>query len=105
MHAGLNPARLAKLLERSDLPIVVRMRALRLHESQRRSPHRAAPRLDGGLTPAMRSTVRRADQPPSPTAPAALADRLDVPVATIQRLAGRPASSPPAEPTAARRVG
>jgi hypothetical protein len=27
-HAGLNPARLAELLERSDLAIVVRLRAL-----------------------------------------------------------------------------
>jgi hypothetical protein len=60
------------------------MRALGLRRSP--SPHHAAPRVQG-LTPAVRSTIRRAGRPLSPTAVAALADRLDVPAATIRRLA------------------
>lgn len=101
MYAGLNPARLADLLGRSDLAVVARMRALGLRRG--RSPHHAAPGVRG-LTPAARSTIRRAGGRLSPTGVAALAGRLDVPAATV-RLLARDQSPPPADATAARRAG
>jgi hypothetical protein len=45
LHAGLNPAALARLLQRSDRAITIRLAKLGLRSGRERSPHHRTPRL------------------------------------------------------------
>jgi hypothetical protein len=78
LHAGLNPATLARLLERSDRAVTIRLAKLGLRAGRERSPHHAAPRL-GELTPGERALVERELGPGNPRRLMALARRLGLP--------------------------
>jgi hypothetical protein len=78
LHAGLNPAILAGLLERSDRAITIRLSKLGLRAGRERSPHHAAPRL-GDLTPGERALLERELDPASPRRRMTLARRLGLP--------------------------
>ena len=78
LHAGLNPAVLAGLLERSDRAITIRLSKLGLRAGRERSPHHAAPRL-GDLTPGERALLKRELDPGSPRRRMTLARRLGLP--------------------------
>ncbi len=86
LHAGLNPASLAELLERSPEAVAQRMRRVGLRRGSERSPHHpvAARR---GLTPGERATVARELRVGGARRYLALAHRFGVPPADIRRMA------------------
>ena len=58
LHAALNPAVLAALLERSDHAVVARLRRIGERDGRRGSPHHPS-KTRGGLTPGERVLVQR----------------------------------------------
>jgi hypothetical protein len=58
LHAGLNPALLATLLDRSDRAVAARLRHLGLRAGRRGSPHHPAT-VKGGLSPGERALINR----------------------------------------------
>lgn len=88
LHAGLNPATLAGLLERSPEAITQRLRRIGLRETRERSPHHPVPSRNG-LTPGERMTVMRELRTGGPRRPLALAQRLGRAPAEIRALAAR----------------
>jgi hypothetical protein len=86
LHAGLNPASLVELLERSPEAVTQRMRRLGLRRGRERSPHHPVPARKG-LTPGERATVARELRVGGPRRHLALAHRLEVPPADIRRVA------------------
>jgi hypothetical protein len=77
LHAGLNPAVLARLLGRSDRAITIRLSQLGLRAGRERSPHHAAPRV-GDLTPGERALLEREANPRNPRRLLTLSRRLGV---------------------------
>lgn len=89
LHAGLNPATLAELLERSPEAITQRLRRMGLREARERSPHHPVPARNGSLTPGERVTVVRELRAGGPRRQLALAARLGRAPAEIRALAAR----------------
>jgi hypothetical protein len=58
LHAGLNPALLATLLDRSDRAVATRLRQLGLRADRRGSPHHPTT-VSGGLSPGERALIDR----------------------------------------------
>jgi hypothetical protein len=94
LHAGLNPATLADLLERSPEAITQRLRRIGLREARERSPHHPVPTRNG-LTPGERLTVVRELRAGGPRRQLALARRLGRAPAEIRALAARYGDGPP----------
>jgi hypothetical protein len=94
LHAGLNPATLAGLLERSPEAITQRLRRIGLRETRERSPHHPAPARNG-LTPGERLTVVRELRNGGPRRQLALARRLGRAPSEIRALAARYGDGPP----------
>ncbi len=94
LHAGLNPATLADLLERSPEAITQRLRRIGLRESRERSPHHPVPTRNG-LTPGERLTVVRELRGAGPRRQLALARRLGRAPGEIRALAARYRDGPP----------
>jgi hypothetical protein len=94
LHAGLNPATLAGLLERSPEAITQRLRRIGLRETRERSPHHPVPARTG-LTPGERLTVVRELRNGGPRRQLALARRLGRAPAEIRALAARYGDGPP----------
>jgi hypothetical protein len=88
LHAGLNPATLADLLERSPEAITQRLRRIGLREARERSPHHPVPTRNG-LTPGERLTVMRELRGAGPRRQLALARRLGRAPGEIRALAAR----------------
>jgi hypothetical protein len=88
LHAGLNPATLAELLERSPEAVTQRLRRIGLREARERSPHHPAP-AHNGLTPGERATVTRELRGGGARRQLALAQRLGRPPAEIKALIAR----------------
>jgi hypothetical protein len=86
--AGLHPARLARILDRSDQAI--RRRRVALGTSTR-SPHHL-PSAQDGLTPGERRLLAREYTPEKPRRVLALADRLGRSPAELRALAAQPAA-------------
>lgn len=78
LHAGLNPATLARLLDRSDRAVTIRLSALGLRAGREHSPHHRVPRL-GQLTPGEQAVLEREPDPIPPRRRLALARRLSLP--------------------------
>lgn len=89
LHAGLNPATLAELLERSPEAITQRLRRMGLRETRERSPHHPVPARNGHLTPGERATVVRELRTGGPRRQLALAARLGRAPSEIRALAAR----------------
>lgn len=87
LHAGVNPATLAELFDRSPEAVTQRLRRLGLREARERSPHHPA-RARNGLTPGERATVARELRTGGPRRQLALARRLGRQPADIRALAG-----------------
>lgn len=87
-HAHLNPAALSRLLRRSPAAIVQRRRILGLR-STGRSPHHPAYETGDGLTPAQLAVIERELRDAGPRRAMAVARRLGVSVAEVQRAAAR----------------
>jgi hypothetical protein len=80
LHAGLNPAALARLLERSDRAITIRLAKLGLRSGRERSPHHRTPRLRGrGLTPGTQAALDRELDAGNPRRALIIARRLELP--------------------------
>ncbi len=94
LHAGLNPATLADLLERSPEAVTQRLRRIGLRETRERSPHHPVPARNG-LTPGERLTVMRELRGGGPRRQLALARRLGRAPAEIRALAARYGDGPP----------
>jgi hypothetical protein len=94
LHAGLNPATLAGLLERSPEAITQRLRRIGLRETRERSPHHPVPARNG-LTPGERLTVVRELRNGGPRRQLALARRLGRAPSEIRALAARYGDGPP----------
>lgn len=75
LHAGLNPALLAELLDRSPEAISQRLRRLGLRDARERSPHHHVP-AHNGLTPGELALVERELRAGGPRRQLALARRL-----------------------------
>jgi len=89
LHAALNPAVLARLLGRSDLAVVARLRRLGLLRSgRRRSPHHPSP-LNNGLTPGERVLLDRELRARGDRAILVLEHRLGSDAAALRRAARR----------------
>lgn len=82
LHAELNPALLAELLQRTPEAVVQRMRRLALRAGSHRSPHHPAP-TGGDLSPGERATIARELNAGTPRRRLALARRLQRPPADI----------------------
>lgn len=96
LHAGLNPATLARVLGRSDRAVTVRLARLGLRAGRERSPHHAAPRR-GDLTPGERALLERELDPGNPRRLLALARRLGLPGPVLAaRMSAGIRSQPPA---------
>jgi hypothetical protein len=95
LHAGLNPATLADLLDRSPEAITQRLRRIGLREARERSPHHPVPSRKNGLTPGERLTVVRELRTGGPRRQLALARRLGRAPAEIRALAARYGDGPP----------
>ena len=89
LHAGLNPAMLSALLDRSDQAIAQRLRRLGLRTGRWRSPHHPSP-ANGGFTPGERALIERELRDRGPRAIASLEDRLERPLGNAAELARRP---------------
>jgi hypothetical protein len=94
LHAGLNPATLADLLERSPEAVTQRLRRIGLRVARERSPHHPVPTRNG-LTPGERATVVRELRTGGPRRQLALAQRLGRAPAEIRTLAARYGDGPP----------
>jgi hypothetical protein len=94
LHAGLNPATLADLLERSPEAITQRLRRMGLREARERSPHHPVPARNG-LTPGERLTLVRELRNAGPRRQLALARRLGRAPGEIRALAARYGGGPP----------
>lgn len=88
LHAGLNPALLAELLSRTPEAITQRLRRLGLREGAQRSPHHPVPGR-GELTPGERATAARELRIGGRRRHLALARRLGVRLADIERMRDR----------------
>lgn len=88
LHAGLNPALLAELLDRSPEAVAQRLRRLGLRDARERSPHHLVP-AHNGLTPGEVAMVERELRSGGPRRQLALARRLGRPPAEIRALAGQ----------------
>jgi hypothetical protein len=88
LHAGLNPAMLSTLLDRSDQAIAQRLRRLGLRTGRWRSPHHPSP-ANGGFTPGERALIDRELRDRGPRVLASLEDRLERPLGTTAELARR----------------
>jgi len=86
LHAGLNPAMLAELLDRSPEAVTQRLRRLGLREARERSPHHPAP-THNGFTPGERVTVERELRLGGARRRLALAQRLGRPPADLRAFA------------------
>lgn len=84
LHAGLNPAVLGALLERSDHAIAARLRRLGLRTGRWRSPHHPSS-SNGGLTPGERVLVEREVRDWGPAAIPSLEERLERPLGAIAK--------------------
>ena len=96
LHAGLNPAMLSAMLDRSDQAIAQRLRRLGLRTGCWRSPHHPSP-ANGGFTPGERTLIDRELRDRGPRAIASLEDRLERPLGPLPSLLGdrsRPAERP-----------
>ena len=93
LHAALNPAALAELLDRSPEAVAQRLRRLGLREARERSPHHPAPARNG-LTPGERATVARELRTGGPRRQLALAQRFGRQPADIRALATQTPTSP-----------
>jgi hypothetical protein len=89
LHAGLNPAMLSTLLDRSDQAIAQRLRRLGLRTGRWRSPHHPSP-ANGGFTRGERALIERELGDRGPRAIDSLEDRLERPLGTTAELARRP---------------
>lgn len=85
LHAGLNPASLAELVERSPEAVTQRLRRLGLRRGAERSPHHPVAARKG-LTPGELTMVTRELRVGGPRRHLALAQRLDVPLAAVRRV-------------------
>jgi hypothetical protein len=88
LHAALNPAVLARLLGRSDLAVVARLRRLGLRAGRRRSPHHPSP-LNNGLSPGERALLDRELRTRGDRAILVLEHRLGSDAAALRRAAHR----------------
>jgi hypothetical protein len=88
LHAGLNPAMLSTLLDRSDQAIAQRLRRLGLRTGRWRSPHHPSP-ANGGFTPGERALIDRELRDRGPRVLASLEVRLERPLGTTAELARR----------------
>jgi hypothetical protein len=84
LHAGLNPAILATLLERSDRAVAARLRQLGLRAGRDGSPHHP-PTVGGALSPGERALVDREVRARGPRALRILEQRLGRSVAPQPR--------------------
>jgi hypothetical protein len=82
LHAGLNPAALARLLGRSDRAITIRLVKLGLRSRRERSPHHRTPRL-GGLTPGEQAVLERELSGRNPRRVLMIARRLELPSSAL----------------------
>jgi hypothetical protein len=89
LHAGLNPAMLGALLDRSDRAVAGRLRRLGLRAGRWRSPHHPSPANDG-LTPGERALIDREIRDRGARALVPLEDRLERPLGAFVDLAKRP---------------
>ncbi len=85
LHAGLNPAALAELVERSPEAVTQRLRRLGLRRGAERSPHHPVAARKG-LTPGELTMVTRELRVGGPRRRLALAQRLHVPPADLRRV-------------------
>lgn len=93
LHAGLNPALLAELIDRSPEAVSQRLRQLGLREAREHSPHHLVPARNG-LTPGELATVTRELRTGGPRRRLALARRLGRRPAEIRAVAdSRPAAA------------
>jgi hypothetical protein len=83
LHRALNPATLARMLDRSPGAITQRVRQLGLREGALRSPHHPVP-ARSGLTPGQRTTIARELQAGGPARRLAVARRLEVRVTEVR---------------------
>lgn len=94
LHAGLNPASLAELVERSPEAVTQRLRRLGLRRGAEHSPHHPVAARKG-LTPGELTTVTRELRVGGPRRHLALAQRLHVPPADIRRVTASTSRNPP----------
>jgi hypothetical protein len=87
LHAGLNPALLAELLDRSPEAVSQRLRRIGLRDARERSPHHLVPARNG-LTPGELVTVERELRTGGPRRQLALARRLGRRPADIRAVVG-----------------
>jgi transposase InsO family protein len=85
-QAGLDPARLALQLGRSDTAVRNRLAALGLRQDRTRSPHHPVITRQG-LTPAEQRLLAREFQPDNARVLRSLAERLQLPPNTVKQLA------------------
>jgi len=83
LHAALNPAALAELLDRSPEAVTQRLRRLGLRRGAERSPHHSLP-ASNGLTPGERATLKRELAVGGARRRVALAQRLGIRLADIR---------------------
>ena len=88
LHAGLNPAMLSALLDRSDQAIAQRLRRLGLRTGRWRSPHHPS-HASGGFTPGERALIDRELRQRGPRAVASLEHRLERPLGPTPGFAPR----------------
>jgi hypothetical protein len=89
LHQALNPARLAELLERSDVAVCRRLCVLGLRERAQRSPHHPATSRSGTSTPGERVLLDRELARATPRRRQAISYRLGYAAGELPRVLAR----------------